>query len=180
MSNKDTRSAEQQGTFLSFAKDSVLAYWQQRDMRERRLLLVAFLAVAGAIIYSVLIDPALSGRAELQKQVPQLRQQVAEMAELSKQSGQLNTSIAENIPAITRETVEASLVRWAVKPQTLTVSDDVVRVQLSSIAYSGLMEWLLEMQKSARLTVDDARVTALPETGMVSATLTLRQQRNAS
>ncbi|HTD02352.1 type II secretion system protein GspM [Undibacterium sp.] len=177
---KDKPVSELQETFFSFAKDSALAYWQQRDLRERRLLIAAFLAVAAAIIYSVLIDPALSGRADLQEEIPQLRQQAAEMAVLSKQSAQLNTAMAENIPAITRETVEASLVRWAVKPQALTVSDDVVRLQLPSIAYSSLMEWLLEMQKSARLTVDEARVTALPEPGMVGATLTLRQQRNAS
>lgn len=176
----DKSASEQQGGFFSFAKESVLAYWEQRDARERRLLSAAFVVVIAAIIYSLLIDPALSGRADLQKKIPQLRQQVAEMAILSQQSAQMNTAMAENIPAITREIVDASLQRWAVKPQTLSVSDDVVRLQLSSIAYSGLMEWLLEMQKSSRLTVDDARVSALPEPGMVSVTLTLRQQRNAS
>lgn len=177
---KNDKPVSEQGTFLGFAKDSALAYWQQRDVRERRMLMAAFLVAVAAIIYSVLIDPAVSGRADLQKKIPQLRQQAAEMAVLSKQSAQLNNAMAENIPVITRETVEASLEHWAVKPQSLAVSDDIVRLQLSSIAYSGLMEWLLEMQKSARLTVEDARVTALPEAGMVSATLTLRQQRNAS
>ncbi len=175
----DQLAHEQQGSFLSFARDSALAYWQQRNARERRMLIISFLVVAAAIVYSLLIDPALSGRADLQKQIPQLRQQVAEMAVLSKQSAQLNTAMAENIPAITRETLETSLARWSAKAQTLAVSDDIVRVQLPSIAYSGLMEWLLEMQKSARLSVDEARVTSLPEPGMVSVSLTLRQQRNA-
>lgn len=176
---KEKLAGEQQGSFLSFARDSALAYWQQRDMRERRLLMLTSLVVLAAIVYSALIEPALSGRAGLQKQIPLLRQQVAEMAVLSKQSAQLNTAMAESIPAITREAVESSLVRWAVKPQALAVSEDTVRLQLPAIAYSGLMEWLLEMQKTARLTVEDARVTALPEPGMVSVTLTLRQQKNA-
>lgn len=154
-------------------------FWQQRDARERRLLSMAAAAIMLALIYLVLLNPALSGRAKLQEKIPQLRQQVAEMALLSTQQAQLAASLSDQVAPVSREQIDASLSSRGVKTQALAVSDDIVRLQIQSVNYGSLMEWLVEMQKAARLTVEEARVTALPESGQVSVSLTLKQQRNA-
>lgn len=169
-----------QGLALAAVQDAWQGFWQQRDARERRMLTAGAAVVAVALVYGVLFSPAWSGRASLQKSIPLLRQQVAQMDVLSKQSAQLNGALSEVIVPVSRESIDTSLTRRSVKSQVLVVTDDVVRLQLESIAYSSLMEWLLEVQKTMRLTVEEARVTGLAESGMVSVTLTLKQQRNAS
>lgn len=97
---------------------------------------------------------------------------------MSKQSAQLGNAMSENIDTVSRESIETSLARRSIKAQNLSVNDDVVRFQISTVAYANLMEWLLEAQKSTRLTVEEAKLAALPESGQVSVTITLKQQKN--
>lgn len=154
-------------------------FWQQRSAKERRLFSLATIIVSFALIYWIFINPAVTNKAKLDLAIPQLRQQVSEMATMSGQYAQIATAMAENIEPVTREVIEASLVRKGIKAQSLTASDDIVRLQITSVSYSAIMEWLLEMQKAARLTVEEARVTALLEKGQVGVVLTMRQQKGA-
>lgn len=156
------------------------SFWRQRNAKERRLLSIATVLVFFALIYSMLINPALSNKAKLEVSIPQLRLQVSEMAAMSGQYAQIATAMAENIEPVSREVLEASLLRKGIKAQSLTASDDIVRVQISSVAYSVIMEWILEMQKAARLTIEEAKLTALPEKGQVGVVLTMKQQKSAS
>jgi len=96
---------------------------------------------------------------------------------LALQSAQFNSLLTQNIEPISKESVESSLARRSIKTQTLSVSENIVRLQIPTVGYGTLMEWLLENQKVTRLTVEDAKLIALPELGQVSATLTLKQQR---
>lgn len=158
----------------------ISAFWLQRNARERQLLSFASISIAIAVIYSIFVNPAISNKSKLEKAIPQLRQQVSEMAAMSGQYAQIATALSETITPVTREVIETSLLRRGIKAQTLAVSDDIVRLQVTAVAYTNVMEWILEMQKAARLTVDEAKMTALPETGQVGVVLTLRQQRGAS
>lgn len=154
-------------------------FWQQREQREQKILIAGAVAIVLALLYSLALNPAMSGIAKLQKSIPLLRQQVAEITLLGTQQAKLSTVLSENVPQVNKESLEAALSRRGIKAQTLSVSDDIVRIQIPSLAYNNLMEWLVEMQKAYRLTVEEARLLALPENGQVSATLTLKQQRNS-
>ena len=101
------------------------------------------------------------------------------MAAMSAQYAQIATAMTENIEPVSREVIEASLLRKGVKSQSLSATDDIVRVQIASVGYSAIMEWMLEMQKAARLTVEDVKLTALPEKGQVAVVLTMKQQKGA-
>ncbi|MFZ6772198.1 type II secretion system protein GspM [Undibacterium sp. SXout7W] len=155
-----------------------MLFWQQREPRERKTLIAGGLALALMLIYLLLLNPALSGRAQLQEKIPQLRQQLAQMNLLSSQQAALAAGLAEQVPAISKEQLELALARRGVKAQSLAVTDGTVRLQISTVAYQSLMELLTEWQKASRLTVEEARLAALPEVGMVSASLTLKQQKN--
>lgn len=157
----------------------IVLFWQQRDARERRWLSIGMVSILLALIYLIFINPALSNKAILEKAIPQLRQQVAEMAVMSSQYAKIASQMSSDVPAVTRESVEASLLRRGIKAQTLTSADDIVRLQVTSVAYVNIMEWLLEMQKAARLTVEDAKITGLTEVGQVGVVLTLKQQKSA-
>lgn len=167
-------------SMLNLIADSFAAFWQQRNAKERRLLSMATVIVLFALIYWIFVNPALTNKAKLEASIPQLRLQVSEMAAMSTQYAQIATAMTENIEPVSREVLEASMLRKGIKAQSMTASDDIVRVQISSVDYSVIMEWMLEMQKAARLTVEEAKLTALPEKGQVGVVLTMKQQRAAS
>jgi general secretion pathway protein M len=151
--------------------------WNKRELRERRILIGVGMLVVASLLYLFAVQPAYTNIKDLENSTPALKLQAANMANMASQYGELSKTIAENIPPITRETIESTLARRNIKTQSLTVSNDIVRFQVNVVAYANLMEWILEMQKAARLTVDEVKLTSLTEAGQVSAVITLRQQR---
>jgi general secretion pathway protein M len=150
-------------------------FWAKRDARERTLLAIAASIVVFAMVYAVLLDPALAGRKRLYKDLPVLRQQVAEMRELAKQAAALSAKSAAPLPPISRENIEAALARSGLKPQNLILSGGYVKVQLATVSYASTMDWLNDIQKTSLLSVVDANIVALPQPDMVNAAFTLRQ-----
>lgn len=146
-----------------------------RDARERAMLAVAAVAVALGLFYALLIDPALTGRSQLNKNLPELRQQIALLQALAKEAAALSGKAAKPVTAISEESIKTSLAGKGLKPQSVTLSGDLAKVQLASASFAGTLAWLDDMQKTARLSVVDANIVALAEPDMVNATLTLRQ-----
>lgn len=152
------------------------AFWAERNKRERNLLIAAAVVIVVGIFYALLIDPALSGRRTLEKQLPALRRQTAEVQALAREAGNLRSN-AVTPPAVTKESIDASLNGRGLKAQNVMVNGELVRVQLNAASFSGLLDWLTDMQRGARLSVLDATVEAQAQPDTVNANLTLRQQR---
>ena len=104
-----------------------------------------------------------------------LRQQVAQMQELSKQAAALSIKSAAALPPLSKDSIEAALARNGLKPQSVMLTGDFVKVQLAAASFAGTMDWLDDMQKTALLSVVDANIVALPQPDMINATFTLRQ-----
>jgi general secretion pathway protein M len=153
-------------------------FWNERNARERMLLAAAAAAAAAGLVYLLLIDPALTGREQLKKSLPVLRQQVAQLQMMAKQAAGISGRVAPSVAPISRETLEAALVRKGLKPQNVTLTGEIARVQLASVSFAGVIDWIDEMQKSALLSVVDANIVALDQPDMVNVTLTLRQQKS--
>ena len=159
---------------LSFAE-----FWAVRDARERAMLAVAALVVTLGLFYALLIDPALAGRERLNKDLPELRQQVAQLQALAKEAAAaMARKSATPMIAMSKQNIEAALARKGLKPQSVMLTGDFAKVQLASVSFSGTLNWLDDMQKTALLSVTDANIVALAQPDMVNATFTLRQQRN--
>jgi general secretion pathway protein M len=165
-------------TTVNGLKQSLSTFWSERNKRERNMLSTAIAVVVLGLIYALLIDPALSGRRDLEKKLPTLRQQAAEVQALSKEASALSGKAAPPAPAMTRESLETSLARKGLKAQSISLSGELAKVQLNAAPFSGMVEWLAEMQKTARLSVVDAVVEAQAQPDTVNANLTLRQQRS--
>ncbi len=163
---------------LNQARQSLAAFWTARDARERAMLAVAALAVTLGLIYALLIDPALSGRAQLNKNLPVLRQQVAQLQALAKEAAVLSGKSAAPLIAMSKENIEAALARNGLKPQSMVLTSDFAKVQLAAVSFAETLNWLDEMQKTALLSVVDANIVALEKPDMVNATFTLRQPKN--
>jgi general secretion pathway protein M len=163
---------------LDQSRQSFSEFWAVRDARERAMLAVAALAVALGLTYALLINPALTGRERLNKNLPELRQQVAQMHALSKQAASFSGNPAAPLIAMSKQNIEAALAHNGLKPQSVMLTGDFAKVQLASVSFAGTLNWLDEMQKTALLSVADANIVALAQPDMINATFTLRQQRH--
>lgn len=158
-------------------RQAAAAFWEQRNPRERLILAVGGGALLLALLYLLLVEPALNRRTQLEKSLPTLRQQSASFQAQAREAATLAGKGAQNVQPVTRERVEASLNSRGLRAQNLVVAPDQIRLQLQSASFSELMAWLNEMQRSSRVTVVEASITALEAVNTVNATLTLRQQR---
>ncbi|MGA9666048.1 MAG: type II secretion system protein M [Gallionella sp.] len=163
---------------LDRSRLSLSEFWTARDVRERTMLAVAALVVTMGLVYALLIDPALSGRDRLNKDLPLLRQQAARMQALSTVAKSLSGKTAAPSLAMSRENIEAALARNGLKPQSVMLTGDFAKVQLSGASFAGILNWLDEMQKTALVSVVDASIVAQAQPDIVNATITLRQPGN--
>lgn len=164
---------------VSGLKQSLSGFWGQRNTREQTLLAIAGVVIVLGLFYLLLIDPALSGRQSLEKALPALRQQSAELQALAKDAAALSGKTTAPAPELTREGVDASLADKGLKPQSVVLTDAMVKIQLNAVSFAAIVDWLQSAQKTLRLSVVDATVDAAadaqqPDT--VNATLTLHQQ----
>jgi len=165
-------------SLLGQSGQSFSEFWAVRDARERAMLAVAALVVTIGLAYSLLINPAFSGRDRLNKNLPMLRQQVAQMQALSREAAALSGKPAAPLMAVSKQNIEAALARNGLKPQSVMLTGDFTKVQLAAVSFSGTLNWLDEMQKSALLSVVDANIVALAQPDMINATFTLRKPGN--
>ena len=161
--------------FMTQIQENVSAFWIERNARERKQIALAIAVAVCALIYMLLVAPALNGRAQLEKSLPELRQQSAELKNLATQASALSAATATPAPPATKEVIEASLANKGLKAQSVAPAGEIIKVQLSAVSFTGMLDWLDEIQKNLRITVVDANVTAQPQTDIVNATLTLRQ-----
>lgn len=164
-------------TAMRKLKLSLAAFWSLRNPRERLMLSVAAAVLLLGLIYALLIDPALSGRDKLNKDLPQLRQQAAALQAMAREAASLSGRTAAPVPPMTRENLEAALQRKGLKAQSVVLTGDFAKLQFTATPFAGLLDWLADAQRSARLGVVEANINALAAAGMVDATLTLRQQK---
>lgn len=162
---------------ISRLQFTVFTFWSERNARERLMLAGAAAFALLGLVMVLLIDPALSGRAQLSKTLPELRQQAAAMQALAKEAAALNGREAVAPPPLTRESIEAALGRKGLNAQNIVITGDFAKLQLNAVPFSGLLDWLAEEQRNSRISVQEATINSLPTPGLVVATLTLRQQR---
>jgi general secretion pathway protein M len=155
-------------------RQTLAEFWALRDQRERLMLAFALLVATGGLVYIALINPALTGRDQLNKNLPLLRQQVAEMQALSKQAALLSGKPAMPALAMSRENIEASLARNGLKSQSVTLTGGYAKVQLVAVSFSSALNWLDEIQRSEQRSVVDANVVVQIQPDKVNATFTLR------
>jgi general secretion pathway protein M len=164
-------------TRVDAARAALSAFWNARNRREKNWLGVAAAATALAMFYGILIEPALSGRTTLSATLPLLRQQMAQMQAMSSEAASLSAADALTPGDVSKSGIDASLARKGLRAQSVAVTDDTVRLQLSRVAYPDLLMWLSDMQKDARLTLIDASFSASGDAGNVDARLTLQRLR---
>ena len=162
---------------LEQSRQSFSEFWSMRDARERKVLIVAFVILLSILIYALLIAPALNGRKKLNKSLPLLRQQVAEIQALSKKASELSGKPVQTVADISRMAIETSLTRNKLKSQSLHLNGDYVTLRLASVSFANILSWLDDMQTTLQLFVVDTKIIAQAQPDKVDATITLRQAK---
>ena len=160
---------------ISGLRERATAYWLARTAQERKFLLVGGAVVALAIFYLVLLEPALNGRDQLRRSLPELRQQAAQLQALAAEAQAVAAQPAPAVAPVTSESLTASMGARGLKATSLSVSGEYTKVQLSNVSFANLMSWLDAQRRESRITVQDAQFSAQTALGQVDATLTLRQ-----
>jgi general secretion pathway protein M len=167
-------------TTIAQYRERANALWLARTEQERRFLGIGGSVALLALLYLLLVDPAVEGRAQLRRTLPQLHNQAAELQAMAQEAATLARAPATQVAPLTRETVDTSLNGRGLKPQSLSMTGEYIKLQLNNVSFANLVTWLDEQRHANRVLVQDAVVTALPVAGQVDASLTLRQNTGAS
>jgi general secretion pathway protein M len=151
------------------------AFWQERTEQERKLLRIGGIVLGVGLFYAVLIDPALSGRAALNKSLPQMHQQAAEMQNMAREAQALQSQNTIAPTPMTRDNLNTGLAARGLNPQSLNVTGEYAKLQFNGAQYAGVVAWLDAIRIESRINVVDASFTAQDTPGVVNASLTLRQ-----
>jgi general secretion pathway protein M len=167
-------------TNIAQYRERANALWLARTEQERRFLAIGGAVVLLALLYMILVAPAMEGRAQLNRSLPQLRQQAAELQAMAQEASALAQAPHSQVTPLTRETVSTSLSGRGLTPQSLSMTGEYIKLQLNNVSFANLATWLDEQRRANRVLVQDAVVTALPVAGQVDATMTLRQNTGAA
>ena len=73
-------------------KDQFSLYWMARTEQERKFLSIGAGVALCALVYALFIGPALDGRAELRRALPEMRLQAAAMQALALEASERRRS----------------------------------------------------------------------------------------
>jgi general secretion pathway protein M len=161
-------------------RGTALVYWAGRTDQERKFLGVGAAVVLLTLAWSMLVAPALDGRAQLRRALPQLRQQAAQLEALAQEAKALAGQPAQPVPLMTRETLAASLTSHGLSAQSLSLTGEYAKLQLNGVSFANLVTWLDAQRRENRISVQDGAFTALATAGQVDAALTLHQNTGAA
>lgn len=156
-------------------KEGVLVYWNARTTQEQKFLAVGGGVVLLALVYSLFIGPAVEGRSNLQKALPELRQQAAQVQAMAAEAQALSGTGAPQVVPMTQESLTASLGARSIKPESITMTGEFAKVQVKEVAFANLVTWLDAQRRESRIMVQDMELAGQGAEGMVGGTLTLRQ-----
>ena len=154
------------------------AFWQQCSARERQMLRLGAGVCLLLLLFLVFFNPALNARSQLNRTLPVLRMQAAQLQGLAAQMAQLGKAQNPAMP-LTRENINTVLLRHNLKANNVVLSGDQLKLSLDKVSFAAVVNLQDELQRSAHLVVEEAHVEALDAPDMVNATLSLRLQAQA-
>lgn len=144
-------------------------------------MLAAMAVVLLALFYGVLIEPAWQGRQALQRELPTLRSQLAQVLALADEVKALSTvaPVAGGTLAASKAALERS-VKAAGMSEALTkldASGELIDLRFKSVDHAQWLAWLDGALQETRMRVADLAITREAGPGVVSIRLVLEAPR---
>lgn len=156
-------------------KEGVLVYWNARTAQEQKFLAAGAAVVGLALVYALLVDPAVSGRKALETSLPKLRQQAAEMQAMGAQASALAREGTPQVVPMTRETLATSLAARSLAPESVAFTGEYAKVVVRNVSFANLLMWLDQQRRANLVRVHELDLAAQAEPGMVSGSVMLAQ-----
>ena len=154
----------------------LVEYWQSRPERERSFLTAGAVVVAIMLVAALVWLPLERSRTRLNADLPALRASVDELSRDAAEAKRLR-AMAPTVPA--NPTPLATVLTsnaWAreLPGVQLSVPDNKhVKLVAADVSFTALLDWLVTAQAAHGLSVESARIDALPAQGRVRAELML-------
>jgi len=160
--------------------DKLLAFWMERAPRERAVLAALGAIVVIALLYLVLIEPAVNGIKRLERGLPQTRSQAAQLDSLLGEVKALKSrpQVATVSPVEARSALDKSLASAGMKAaRVVPLSDGDLQITFANVPFATWSVWLagIERELGARAISVNANSNGTP--GNVDVELALRLAR---
>ncbi|MBP0591109.1 type II secretion system protein M [Paraburkholderia sp. LEh10] len=151
-------------------------FWEARTPRERGILTWGGVAVAVAVVWSVLWAPAQEGRARLRESIPALQRQLAQMTAQANEARSLSGAAQGVAPTggALKDALTSSLGDHGLAATQVQVIGNAVQIQLKNASFPAWTDWLDDARKQFKVQVAEAHVTALKQDGQVDLTASLQ------
>ncbi|AHI64994.1 type II secretion system protein M [Burkholderia thailandensis] len=156
--------------------EALSQFWEARTAREKLLLGWGGAVLAVAIAYSVLWSPAQEGRARIQRELPTMRHELAEMTAQANEARSLAGAAQGVAPtgAALKDALAASLSDHGLAAAPPQVVGGGVQIQLKNASFPAWTQWLDDVRRQFKAQVVEAHVSALKEDGQVDLTAVLQ------
>ncbi|MCU0949833.1 MAG: type II secretion system protein M [Burkholderiaceae bacterium] len=160
--------------------DRLAAFWNERAPRERAVLALLGLIVLLAVAYLALVEPAVTGIQRLERGLPQVRTQAAQLDALlaDVKAVKARPQVATVSSAEARGALDKSLAAAGLKAARIVpLSDGDLQLTFANVPYAAWSVWLagLERELGARAIGVVANANGTP--GNVDVELALRLAR---
>jgi general secretion pathway protein M len=151
-------------------------FWGERSPREKKLISIGSAVLALVVLYSVALDPALTGRAKLRDELPAMQRRLAQMTAEANEARSLSSAAQGSAPTgnALKDALAASLAQRGLAATQLNVAGPNVQLQLKNVEFGTWVAWLDDVRRQFKVKVAEAHVSALKEDGQVDVTATLQ------
>lgn len=154
-----------------------MQFWSERAPRERAILGFGAAVVTAAIFYLLLIDPAWTGSHALERSLPSVRTQAAQLDSYLAEANALKSRPQVALVGATeaRAAIEKSLAAAGLKAtRTLALSDTDTQLSFTNVPYASFTAWLAETERTLGLRAYSVSAKRVSTAGNADIELVLR------
>jgi general secretion pathway protein M len=158
-------------------QQALLPLWRERTLRERAVLAVLAALLLALMGYGVLWQPAADNSARLQRELPQMRSELARMQAMAAElaASKRSTPVAVPVGADLQAALQQSLQEMGLSGQKLaTRPDGRITLEWHDAPFSRMADWLDQARQKWRVRVVEGHVERTLHPGDVNARLVLR------
>ncbi|MGE5339522.1 MAG: type II secretion system protein GspM [Gemmatimonadota bacterium] len=160
--------------------ESLLRFWSERAPREKAILAAGGIVVLATLIYLILIEPAWSGIARLERGLPATRAQAAQLQSLLGEVEALKArpQVATLSGSEVRETIDKTLATVGLKPTRIqALSESDIQLSFTDVPYAGWTSWLTVAERTLGARAHSVNATRVTKAGNADIEMVLRIAR---
>ena len=158
------------------AREAMLRWWQLRSANEQRVLALATVAIAAALLWLLALQPLVRDSERLAHRLPADRAALVEARRQADAIAGLARAAPGPVANDPRAALDPVLAAQNLKTAATAIEridNDRIRVTFDTISFDTLSTLLDALQRDAHLRAVEVVATARVETGLVRADLTL-------